>query len=146
MTAAPDTRFLTVIVADGRYGIRLSRVTDMFRPRTVTPLPRAPKGIHGLINRRGRVVTAISLRACLGLPAGEGSHYAIGVVRGAEPYALLADAPGEICALSALEPVPGGLVCRASAAEISEGVYGLDGTLLTLLDVDRLLGLGRKAA
>jgi purine-binding chemotaxis protein CheW len=56
-----------LFVCDGQpYGFPLARVTEIMTPRPVTRLPGAPPAVCGLVGVRGRVVTAIDLRALLG--------------------------------------------------------------------------------
>ena len=69
-TGATDD-FVTVYVGETLFGLAIERVHDVFVPSGVTPVPLAPAEIVGLLNLRGRVVTAMSLRRRLGLPDAE---------------------------------------------------------------------------
>jgi purine-binding chemotaxis protein CheW len=50
------------------FGIDVGRVQEVFRYQSMTRVPLAPAVIRGLINLRGQIVTALDLRARLGLP------------------------------------------------------------------------------
>ena len=73
--------FVTVVTGGQLFGLRLERVRDVFVPRGLSQVPLAPPEVAGLLNLRGRIVTAIDLRRRLGLPprtdggsAGGGRH------------------------------------------------------------------------
>jgi purine-binding chemotaxis protein CheW len=52
---------------DGRYGIPLSDTREVFRLPTISPLPKAPAVIEGIVNIRGRIVPVFDLRRRFGL-------------------------------------------------------------------------------
>jgi purine-binding chemotaxis protein CheW len=138
--------FISVVVADQTFGIPVGAVQDVFVPQSITRVPLAPREIAGVLNLRGRIVTAVDLRARLGLPPAERSQarLAVGIEKGTEAYGLLIDALGDVLSLApqSLEPNPSNLDAEWSA--ISHGVYRLDGKLLVVLDVDRVLDFGHR--
>ena len=145
--AAGAEDFVTVLVGETMFGLPIGRVHDVFIPAGITPVPLSPPEIVGLLNLRGRVVTAICLRRRLGLPATEGAErMAIGLEQGGETFALVVDGVGEVLKLGAdtHEPVPINL--DAGWRDLARGVHRLDGRLLVVLDVDALLDLGSERA
>lgn len=142
--AGATNDFVTVFVGETMFGLAIDRVHDVFIPAGVTPVPLSPPEIVGLLNLRGRVVTALCLRRRLGLPArvGDGKQMAIGLEQGGETFALVVDGVGEVLKLGAAthEPVPINLDARWR--DLSLGVHRLDGRLLVILDVDSLLAFG----
>ena len=153
-TGATDD-FVTVYVGETLFGLAIERVHDVFVPSGVTPVPLAPAEIVGLLNLRGRVVTAMSLRRRLGLPEAEADgakaspKMAIGLEHAGETFALVVDGVGEVLKLGAdsREAVPINLDPRFR--DLATCVHRLDGRLLVILDVDALLGFtaaGAKAA
>ena len=144
-TVATDTTdYVTVFVGETMFGLTIDRVHDVFVPAGITPVPLAPKEIVGLLNLRGRVVTALCLRRRLGIPAREAgaAEMAIGLEQAGETFALIVDGVGEVLKLGAdtQEPVPINLDARWR--DISLGVHRLDGRLLVILDVAALLAFG----
>ena len=83
MSEAPENvvEYVTATVGGQLFGLPISRVQDVFAPDRLTRVPLAPPEIAGLLNLRGRIVTAIDLRRRLGLdaPAGDAPRMAIGV-------------------------------------------------------------------
>jgi purine-binding chemotaxis protein CheW len=139
--------FVTATVGGQLFGLPISRVQDVFMPERLTHVPLAPPEIAGLLNLRGRVVTAIDLRVRLGLdaPADGAQRMAIGVERKGESYGLLIDAIGEVLKvpLNGREDNPVNL--DRGLARVSAGVHRLDGKLLVILDVDRVLEIVPRA-
>ena len=129
------------------FGLPIVRVQDVFIPERLTRVPLAPPEIAGVLNLRGRIVTLIDLRRRFGLGQREKRHVAmaIGVESRAESYGLLIDSVGEVLKLddAAREPNPINLDQRL--ARVSAGIYRLDGQLLIVVDVDRVLDIGTNA-
>lgn len=138
--------YVTVYVDDMMFGLAIERVHDVFIPSGVTTVPLAPREIVGLLNLRGRVVTALCLRRRLGMPdrGADAQSMAIGLEQAGETFALVVDGVGEVLKLgtASYEPVPINLDARWR--ELSLGVHRLDGHLLVILDVESLLAFGEK--
>ena len=98
--------FVTVVTGGQLFGLRLERVRDEFVPRGLSQVPLAPPEVAGLLNLRGRIVTAVDLRRRLALaPRPEGAQpMSIVVEHGGELYAMLADQVGEVVPLSCRRP------------------------------------------
>ncbi|MEA2987610.1 MAG: purine-binding chemotaxis protein CheW [Alphaproteobacteria bacterium] len=139
--------YVTATVGGQLFGLPISRVQDVFVPERLTRVPLASCEIAGLLNLRGRIVTAIDMRRRLDLPAPDDgrSRMAIGIEWRGESYGLLIDAIGEVLKLPAAgrEEIPVNLDARL--ARVSAGVYRLDGCLMVVLDVDRVLEVGARA-
>jgi purine-binding chemotaxis protein CheW len=139
--------YVTVMLGGQLFGLPISRVQDVFKPDRMTRVPLAPPEIAGVLNLRGRIVTAIDMRGRLALPERDGKRppMAIGIECRGESYGLVIDAVGEVVTLddNAREPNPVNL--GAALARISAGVHRLERRLLVILDVDRVLDIGREA-
>jgi purine-binding chemotaxis protein CheW len=142
-----EQEYVTVIIGEQLFGIPIDRVHDVFIASAITTVPLAPKEIRGLLNLRGRVVTAMCMRSRLGLPdRGDAvDDMAVGLEHGGESYGLLVDQVGEVLKLpvSALEANPVHLDPRW--AVLSKGVHRLDGKLLIIFDVDAVLSYEPEA-
>ena len=55
------TEFVTFTIAGQLFGLPIERVQDVFKPSNVTRVPLAGPEIAGVLNLRGRIVTAIHL-------------------------------------------------------------------------------------
>lgn len=140
--------FVTVFTAGQLFGLKLERVRDVFVPQALSAVPLAPPEVAGVLNLRGRIVTALDLRRRLGLPPrGDGKPtVAVGIEDRGELYGLIADKVGDVMWLPAsqYETAPANLDPRW--AQVCAGVYRLDGRLLVVLDVDKILDFSQFGA
>ena len=148
MNEARFTEYVTFSAAGQMFGLPIARVQDVFKASRITRVPLSGAEIAGVLNLRGRIVTAIHLGHRLGLEARrEGlPPMAIGIESGAESFGLLVDAVGEVLKLSDSEREANPINLDRKLARVSAGVFRLDGQLLVVLDVDRVLDLGAEAA
>ncbi|MBX7078327.1 MAG: chemotaxis protein CheW [Nannocystaceae bacterium] len=138
---APQTRQLcTFSLGELLFGVAVTHVQEVIRYQEMTSVPLAPALIRGLINLRGQIVTALDMRARLGLPAREGELPMNVVLRTTDGVvSLLVDEIGDVVQAdeSAFERVPE--TTDGILREIVSGVYKLDRRLLLLLDVERVM-------
>jgi purine-binding chemotaxis protein CheW len=135
------TEYVTTMIGDQLFGLPIARVQDVFMPERLTRVPLASSDVAGVLNLRGRIVTAIDMRARLGLPKADAGRppMAVGVELRGESYGLLIDQIGEVLKLpdDSREENPVNLDPRM--AKMAAGVHRLDGQLMVVLDVDRVL-------
>ena len=147
VTDEADHVFVTLTVADQLCGVPVLAVRDILGEHKITRIPLAPREIAGSLNLRGRIVTAIDLRERLHLAPAPADQPRMSVVadQGGELYALLVDQVSEVLSLkaSAFERNPPTL--PPAWAQFSSGIYRLDGRLLVVLDIAKLLALGEAA-
>ena len=140
--------YVTAVVGGQLFGLPIRRVQDVFILERLTRVPMAPPEIAGVLNLRGRVVTLIDLSSRLGLDRIDtgGPAMAIGVEFRGESYGLMIDSVGEVLKLdgAALECNPLNLDPRL--ASVSTGIFRLEGQLLLVVDVDRILDIPTTAA
>jgi purine-binding chemotaxis protein CheW len=137
------TEFVTFTVAGQMFGLPISRVQDVFKPSRITRVPLAGAQIAGVLNLRGRIVTAIDMRQRIQAEQreNEASPMAIGIEAKGESFGLLVDAVGEVLSLQDVEREPNPINLGGNLAALSDGIYRLEGHLLVVLDVDRVLDL-----
>jgi purine-binding chemotaxis protein CheW len=140
-----DEGFVTVVTGGQLFGLRLERVRDVFVPRGLSQVPLAPPEVAGLLNLRGRIVTAIDLRRRLGLPprTDGGTPVAVGIEERGELYGVIVDRVGDVLRLkrSSYDANPVNLDQRW--AKVCAGVHRLDHGLMVVLDVDKVLDLNQ---
>jgi purine-binding chemotaxis protein CheW len=141
------TEYVTATVGGQLFGLPIARVQDVFVLDRLTRVPLAAAEIAGVLNLRGRIVTAIDMRRRLGLaPPGEvRKRMAIGIEYKGESYGLLIDAIGEVLNLPSSGRESNPVNLEARLARVSAGVHRLEDRLLVVLDVDRVLDVGQQA-
>jgi purine-binding chemotaxis protein CheW len=146
-TTGQTREFVTIMLGSQLCGIDVLKVQDVLGPQKITPVPLAPVEVSGLLNLRGRIVTAIDLRRRLGLKERTGDDKGMSVVveHDGELYSLTVDSVGEVLRfpVESFERNPATL--DAQWRRFSEGVYRLKEGLLVVLNDDGLLDYGNKA-
>ena len=142
MLAGGALEYITLTIADQLFGLPIGEVHEVFSVQRITRVPLAARPIKGLVNLRGRVVTAICLRAVLNLPDGNecAERMAIGVEIGGEPFALLVDRIGDVVRLPPATREPNPIHLNADWQNLSKGVHRLETSLLVILNPDRIVG------
>jgi purine-binding chemotaxis protein CheW len=141
LAGLPTSDFVTVIVAGQTFGLPIAAVHDVFIADCVTRVPLAPVEIVGLLNLRGRVVTALCLRRLLRLPpaASVAGCMVVGIEHGGESFGLIVDGVGEVLTLPLVDIQPNPMNLDPRWAIFSKGIYRLDEGLLVIIDIDAAL-------
>lgn len=138
----------SVRVGVGWYGVPIRHILEIIGGARPQAVPLAPDFVGGLVHYRGEVLTTVSMRWLLGLPAREGAYDILVIESMSGCFGLLVDAVGEVLTLSSAdyEPNPSTLDQRQKA--LFAGAYKLKDKLLTMLDVERVdpLRLGQVSA
>ena len=139
----PATRCFT-IVTDGRtFGLPVEAIQTVFEIVAVTPVPLAPAEVLGLVNLRGKIVTAISLRRRLlnDPKAVETSVLAVGIEHRGENFALIVDEVGDVIMLDHGTEIDIPPHLGAASAKIAS-VHRLETLILPVLNLDWILSFG----
>lgn len=134
----------TFSLGDQLFGIDVMNVQEVVRYQEMTEVPLAASEIKGLINLRGRIVTAIDLRTRLDMePLEEGGEPPQNVIvhrrNDTEVVSLLVDEIGDVLYVDedAFERTPETL--RGKWRELIVGAYKLEKRLLLVLDIEKTL-------
>jgi purine-binding chemotaxis protein CheW len=129
----------------GRYlfGVDVSLVQEIVRLQTFTPVPLSSPEIAGLINLRGEVLTAINMRARLGLPPSDVDRDPVNVVVRVddEPVSLLVDEIGGVQEVSQVPFEATPATVDAKVRELLLGSYTLPDRLLLALNAKKVLAV-----
>jgi purine-binding chemotaxis protein CheW len=129
------------------FGVEVSCVQEVIRYQEMTPVPLAAPVVGGLINLRGRIVTALDMRTKLELAPRPADQLPVNVVvrRDDGVVSLLVDEIGDVVDVAddTAEPPPETLSQGARA--LITRVYKLQPQLLLLLDSQRVTRVGAIA-
>ncbi len=148
----PLVQLCTFRIGGEDYAVDIMRVREIIPPRPITPVPRAPAFVEGVVRLRGEVIPVLDVRRRLGLPAepyGRHTRFLVVNVAGRR-IALVVDEVCEVLRLPRSElraaPVPAGEggarfflgACGGEGVSV-RGRRGGSGRLRLLLDVKALL-------
>ncbi|MDA8388697.1 MAG: chemotaxis protein CheW [Nitrospiraceae bacterium] len=138
---------LVVFILDGRrFAISLSSVERVIRPVEVTPLPKAPDIVSGVINLQGTIAPVFNLRKRFGLPEkaiGLGDQMIVARTSG-RTVSFGVDEVERVLEFPYEKIVPREKI--HPEMEYVEGVIKLEDGMVLIHDIDRFLSLDEKKA
>lgn len=129
-------------VGSEEYGLPIVHVSSIIRYEAVTPVPRAPISVQGVIDLRGRVVPVVDLgRRLFGTTLDPTSRARIIVTEtSAGAVGLAVDAASEVATFEPDQLMsPPETALPKEMIDAFEAVVHLDGRLIILLDLERVL-------
>ena len=141
-------QFSTFLVSDRLYGIDVMSVQEITKLISATKVPLAPSFVHGLINLRGQIATAVGLRELFELSdtTSANSIEPMNVVCKGEGMllSLLVDQIGDVIEVDEknFEATPDTIT--PSVGRFMQGVYKIPGSLLSIIDVKKIVDVLNK--
>lgn len=135
-----ESSYFTVFVNKEIFGLPVENTHTIFRVTAVTPVPQGPADIAGLVNLRGKIVTAVSLRRRLNM-IGEvkvQNALAIGIEHRGENFALIVDEVGDVLSLAKSMEIPIPSHFDPHRARLTSGLYRVNKLLIPVLDIEAL--------
>ncbi|MCC6807582.1 MAG: chemotaxis protein CheW [Deltaproteobacteria bacterium] len=133
--------YLTFSLQKEIYGVPISKVREIIKPMTLTPVPRQPPYVAGILSLRGAIVPVFSLSLRLGLSQGEIQRATRIVVfeDGEELLGFYVDEVREVVRMPvhAVEPPPQWR--GAEHQDVIRGVGRVDSQMIILLEFDTLV-------
>jgi purine-binding chemotaxis protein CheW len=139
-TVDQGTELLTTFyIGSECYGVEVLKVQEVTGTPVIVPVPLAPVFVRGLINLRGQLATALGLRELFGENL-SGKKEEMSVVCRLEGnlVSLIVDQIGDVVEIEAkhFEPTPANI--PPLLRKFIKGIYKLDGTLLSILDLEKI--------
>ncbi|WMW21030.1 chemotaxis protein CheW [Methanolobus mangrovi] len=124
------------------FGVEIMKVQEIIRMPEITQIPQSPEYVEGVINLRGKIIVVINLDKRFNLRSKEvDEHSRIIVVEiGNNVVGMIVDSVNEVLRIPAsnIDPAPE-LVMSSVSKEYITGVGKMDGRLLILLDLAKVL-------
>ena len=132
-------QLLTFEIEGAPYALPVECVREIVRIRPITPVPRMPEDVRGVISLRGEILQVVDLRRRLGLESVEPNRRSRVIVvqdGGGRIAGLLVDAVTEVLSVTddALRPASG------EAGNI-EALCVRDEEFVSMVDLDRVLAV-----
>lgn len=145
--AVTQAEFCSVRLDRGLFGIPIAHILEIVGSVRPQPVPGAPLFVGGLVHYRGDVLTTVSLRQLLDLPARGGAEDMLVVESTGGCYGLLVDSVGEVLTVSSENFEPNPSTIHERRRMLFAGAYKLKDGLMVVFDPDQLdpLRLARVA-
>jgi purine-binding chemotaxis protein CheW len=151
-TVTAGGKYLSLFLSKEEYGIEILKVREIIGMVDVTPLPRTPSFVRGVINLRGKIILVVDLRLKFGMDGVEYTHetciVVVEVVRDAESsmqVGCIVDTVSEVLTVEGeqCESTPR---CAAATGDYIAGLGKLADRVLVLLDIGKVLADVASAA
>jgi len=124
------------------YGIEIGQVREIIRKREITPMPKQPPYVEGVINVRGTIIPVVNLNKRFGLQGDASKHpHTIIVESGDGLIGMLVDAVSEVIRVPPDQIHPPPSVTTGVDSEYLRGICRLGERLLIYLDVEKVVKL-----
>ena len=134
-------------IGDEEFGVNIHQVKEIVRLVPITPIPRAPKFIEGVVNLRGQILAVMDLAKRLELPSRPRSEKTRIIVVEVEDntVGMIVDEVTEVLRLplEKIEKTPQ-IVESEIEQKYIKGVGKLDERLLIIIDLANILSLEEK--
>ncbi|RMF17766.1 MAG: hypothetical protein D6761_03715 [Candidatus Dadabacteria bacterium] len=122
------------------FCLELDRISEIIKPRQITPVPRTPDWLLGIVSLRGTMIPVVDTATRLKVRSAPVSTRRIIIIEHEnELCGLLVDEVQnvEIISPDAIEPLPTALADRAG--QFLEGLMRLEDHLIALIDIEATL-------
>jgi len=142
---AAGGKFLTLTLGRELYALSVMNVREIIRPLEISPVPRAPAHVLGVVNLRGKIVPILDLRIRFGLEfTGRTERTCIVVVQTGQGSflrltGLMVDEVQEVLTLAAGEIEEPPNFGTAIDTACIRGLAKVKGAVMILLDLESLL-------
>lgn len=134
-------QFVEFKIGQEEYGVDILQVKTIERMMPITRVPKAPKFVEGVINLRGEIVPVIDLRKRFDLPSGETTENTRIIIVSVNEITvgMIVDSATEVVQLAQDDIEPAPPIASSIDSNYLDGVGKIDGKLLILLNVAKLL-------
>lgn len=140
-SVAPVTQWLTFVLANERYAVKVIQVQEVLRYTPIAPVPGAPSDVLGIINLRGNVVTVVDARGKFGMPKREVDEFTRIMMMDVQGYIIgvLVDTVTEVIDLKDedVETTPD--VGNSVSSLFIQGIANINDVLHILVNFEKLL-------
>jgi len=135
-------QYLTFTLADEEYGVDILKVQEIKGYVPTTRVPNSPADVVGVLNLRGSIVPLIDLRHKFNLPlvAYDNFNAIVVVVVRKHVVGIIVDSVSEVAQIAAENIQPAPDLGDAHDSAMLLGIAQKGETLITLLDIEEVLG------
>ena len=150
-------QLVTFLVGSEEYGLAISGISEAVRPLKITPLPRMPEFVEGVVNLRGVIIPIVDLRKRFALSgaAGNPKKMRILITRGAfagmpgragELLGLVVDGVNDVLLLPRKDIEPAPQAAMGANVGFITGVGKTGDRLIILIEITKILSQQERSA
>jgi purine-binding chemotaxis protein CheW len=145
-------QFLTFTLATETYALEVGNVREVLEMSRITPLPRTPQYMRGVINVRGSVVPVVDLKLKLGMSRTEKSIDTCVVVldvpspEGRVTIGALVDSVQEVVEFDSAKIEPPPRLGTAVQTEFLRGIGKREERFVMILEIGKVFAAGELGA
>ena len=145
--ASGEEQLVVFDLAAETYGVDIGAVREIIRMQDITKVPGAPEFVEGIINLRGNVIPVLDLRKRFRLDVGtrDKDNRILVVDIGGQDIGVVVDAVTEVLRITADSVEPPSSVITTADSVYLLGIVKLEGRLVILLDLEKVLSESEKA-
>jgi purine-binding chemotaxis protein CheW len=138
-------KYLTFVLGGSAFGIPILKVREIIRLLDITPIPRMPEYVRGVINLRGKIVPVIDLRMKFGLPDTSTTNRTciivvyVAMAGATKLMGLIVDALDEVYQINAEDIEPSPDFGNGTSTSYIQNMAKAKGQLKALLNIDEIL-------
>jgi purine-binding chemotaxis protein CheW len=140
-------KFLTFFLAGEEYGLEILKVHEIIGLMPITPVPRTPTYVNGVINLRGKVIPIVDLRLKLEMDSTEQTDQTCIIVVQASglDVGVIVDKVSEVLDIAGNEIDEAPSFGTNVNSDYILGIGKSEGRVKLLLDIDKVLSMNELA-
>ncbi|XGC80491.1 chemotaxis protein CheW [Bdellovibrio bacteriovorus] len=136
-TKAKPGQYLTFQLMSEQYGVAIETVREINQFGEITPVPRTPDYVKGVMNLRGKIIPVVNLRIKFGMAPQDSTRDTCIIVIDTEigQVGMIVDSVKEVVDLqdSQIEPAP--ILGNQAAMSFVRGMGKVDSKVVILVDI-----------
>ncbi|HOK67781.1 MAG TPA: chemotaxis protein CheW [Anaerohalosphaeraceae bacterium] len=142
---ASEGKYLTFAIGNEEFGIEILQIREIIGYVPVTPVPKSPVYLKGILNLRGQVIPVIDLRLKFGMPEKEITDQTCIVIietqtaEGATLTGLIVDRVSEVLEIEAEQIEPAPSLGSTIDTSFLRGIAKTNDSVKLLLEIDSVV-------
>ncbi|RYZ78606.1 MAG: purine-binding chemotaxis protein CheW, partial [Proteobacteria bacterium] len=136
-TNAKPGQYLTFQLMEEQYGVPIETVREINRVGEITPVPRTPEYVKGVMNLRGKIIPVVNLRVKFGMNTQDYTRDTCIIVIDTEigQVGMIVDSVKEVVDLVANQIEPSPVLGHEATMSFVRGMGKVDQRVIILVDI-----------
>jgi purine-binding chemotaxis protein CheW len=130
-------QYLTFQLQNEQYGVPIETVREINRVVEITPVPRTPEYVKGVMNLRGKIIPVVNLRVKFGMNAQEHTRDTCIIVLDTEigQVGMIVDSVKEVVDLADNQIEPSPVLGNEETMSFVRGMGKVENRVIILVDI-----------